>query len=729
MRSAAMTPSRSSSTDRQAATAATFAAFLLIAQQVAARAVRDALFLSAFQVKSLPLVMGGAAVFALAGAEVLSIALARRSPSRVVPAAAALSAGLFALWWAVGLVSPRAAAVGVYLHVATFGGALVSGFWSLVNERFDPYTLRKAVGPIGTGATAGGVAGGLLAWIASRTLPLPATVLGLVAVSALAAAVLARTRGKDPAPPATPAAAPGTAAAILLRTPSLRTIALVVGLGAVVEALVDFLFKAEAVGRFDAGGSLLGAFAVFHGGMSVLSLVAQASASRAALRHLGIAGTLALRPALTAASALLGVALPRFATATLARGAHETLTNSLFRSAYELLYTPLPEAEKRRAKAVVDVAVDKLGALLGSGTIALALALVPAAAASVLFAVAAAGSLAALGLSRRLHRGYVRTLEQSLILGRVRLDADEILDQATQVTLANTSLIERGALLRQIEELRRRQLGSLVSPPTAAPLTSSAFAARDPSGPAALVDRLVWAWSGHPDLVRQALRHSPEPEPALVACLLPHLASEELFVDVVRALRRASPRVTGQLVDALLDPAGDPTVRRRIPRVLKACPTDRTVEGLRAALEDPSFEIRASAAAALAALHESSPVVRIAREEVLGRVRRELDSGETVDRQLPQLFALLSLTLERGPLQIAWAAMKGQDRTLRGTALEYLANVLPDDVFPRIRSCFGASTAPLPSARRPVEQVADELRASSVGLRIDEPPWGEGGES
>ena len=102
-----MTPSRSSSTDRQAVTAATFAAFLLIAQQVAARAVRDALFLSAFQVKSLPLVMGGAAVFALVGAEVLSLALARRSPSRVVPAAAALSAGLFALWWAVGLVSPR----------------------------------------------------------------------------------------------------------------------------------------------------------------------------------------------------------------------------------------------------------------------------------------------------------------------------------------------------------------------------------------------------------------------------------------------------------------------------------------------------------------------------------------------------------------------------------------------------------------------------------------------
>jgi hypothetical protein len=179
----------------------------------------------------------------------------------------------------------------------------------------------------------------------------------------------------------------------------------------------------------------------------------------------------------------------------------------------------------------------------------------------------------------------------------------------------------------------------------------------------------------------------------------------------------------------MLDPAGDPLVRRRIPRVLKACPTPRAAQGLRTALDDPSFDVRAAAAAALAALHERTSVVEISRHEVLERVRRELDSGEPVDRQLPQLFALLSLTLERGPLQIAWTAMKAQDRALRGTALEYLANVLPGDLFPRIRSCFGASSVAAPTARRPVEQVTEELRASSIGLRIEQPPWREGGES
>jgi signal transduction histidine kinase len=79
-------------------------------------------------------------------------------------------------------------------------------------------------------------------------------------------------------------------------------------------------------------------------------------------------------------------------------------------------------------KAIVDVAVDKAGALAGSGAIALVLALAPAAGAPVLFGIAALFSLLGLALSRRLHRGYVQTLEQSLLAGRVRLDAEEVLE-------------------------------------------------------------------------------------------------------------------------------------------------------------------------------------------------------------------------------------------------------------------------------------------------------------
>jgi hypothetical protein len=55
------------------------------------------------------------------------------------------------------------------------------------------------------------------------------------------------------------------------------------------------------------------------------------------------------------------------------------------------------------------------------------------------------------------------------------------------------------------------------------------------------------------------------------------------------------------------------------------------------------------------------------------------------------VFALLSLAVEREPLQAAYRALVGGDASLRGTALEYLENVLPEDVGRRLleRSAAG----------------------------------------
>jgi hypothetical protein len=729
--------------ERRAVSAATAGVFLLIAEQVASRAVRDTLFLTAFPARSLPYVMMAAAAVALASARAVSAALSRHAPARVVPPLALGSAVSLVLLWTTAAAFPRAAALLVYLHVAAFGGALVSGFWSIVNERFDPYTARRVVGGIGTGATAGGIAGGALAWVVARAaLPVASMLLALALLHAAAGIVLARSfadrRGR--APEAVPV---GTAQA--LRAPFLRRIVLFALAGAVVEAIVDFLFKAESQALFAGGSALLGVMALFHTGMSVASFALQASAARASLAHLGIAGTAALRPLLTAASAAAGVAAPGFALALVARSSHEALTNSLYRSAYELLFTPLPEREKRRAKALVDVGVDKFGSLAGSAVVAAATVILPAGSHRALFALAAGFSVAALALARPLHRGYVSTLERSLLEGRVRLDERDVVDPATRLTLAHTGHMERETLLRQIEALREAE-GSAASrdvPPDTSADRSDGGRETGPAGLPAAGGRTPVEAESSPSLaddevvetvralrsrrlpaVRAALRRHHEPPPVVVAAALPLLSADELFPDVLRALRRAAPRVTGQLVDALLDREGDALVRRRLARVLKGCPWPRAAEGLRAALDDPSYEMRAAAGAALAAMHETSAVVAIRRDEVLDLVRRELDSGQPVDRQLPQLFALLSLTLERQPLRIAWAAMTTDDRALRGTALEYLSNVLPDDVFTRLRSCFGASLAWAPKpAPRPAATVADELRASAIALRLEKPPW------
>jgi len=76
---------------------------------------------------------------------VLSRLILRHSPARVVPALFALSSAALLAVWAVNFAAPRVAALALYLHTALFGPAVISAFWSLINEKFDPHSGKRAV--------------------------------------------------------------------------------------------------------------------------------------------------------------------------------------------------------------------------------------------------------------------------------------------------------------------------------------------------------------------------------------------------------------------------------------------------------------------------------------------------------------------------------------------------------------------------------------------------------
>jgi hypothetical protein len=207
-----------------------------------------------------------------------------------------------------------------------------------------------------------------------------------------------------------------------------------------------------------------------------------------------------------------------------------------------------------------------------------------------------------------------------------------------------------------------------------------------------------------------------EPSPELVAHLIPLLGRDELFLDVLRVLRRVSTRVTGQLLDALMEPRTDPAVRRRVPRVLKACLTRRAVDGLMLGLVDSRPDVRAQCALALASITSRQPELSVPRADVFAAVRAEVKAARG-SLELDHVFTLLSLTLEREPLQIALHALRGTDRALRGTALEYLENVLPDDLRKDLWPFLGEQ-ALAPRAVRPAQDVANELLSSSAAIPI-----------
>ena len=738
----------------------------LVAQFVGGKATRDTLFLTHFGLALLPAAMIGAALVSSIAVIGISRALGKLGPARIVPAIFGVGAVLYLLEWWLSLSSPRGAAIAVYVHTAVFGTAGVSAFWSLVNERFDPHSAKKVVSRIASGGTVGGVVGGVVVWRLSSHLSVPMMLALLAGINAVGCAGALKTAGRQARTKA-PEPLAGGGLKIVRETPYLRDLALLVLAGAVVQALLDWLLSAHATEAYGKGPALLGFFALFNMVVGLLSFVAQTGLSRPLLEWRGLAGTVKSQPATVALGAILALVSPHLWTVVLLRGGEAVTRNSLYRSAYELFYTPLPTAKKRATKTIIDVGVDRIGTTLGSLAL-LAIVRLPhelATRAVLVGAIVMAG--AAWLIAARLHDGYVSALAASLKSGSLRLDDDHAEDFMMHKTLAETTaLLDRQSLLARIEQFQKTkeskearakdEAPSSPNAPSTEPAASKEAAPPTPIDPSGdpVIARAMALQSGEVARTKSAL-NAPL-SAALTPFAIPLLANDAVVRDAVRALRKVAPRATGQLLDALLDPEVDPRVRRRIPRVLKVCRTQRAASGLVMALRDPVFDVRVQVALALAQMQDEAQVT-LARDEVFdialhevtaGRASwRQLGSGEGNDgsrsiappdasgepyrdsgevkpasqvdelhRGLAHVFTLLGLVLEREPLSIAYRAMRSEDAGLRGTAYEYLEVVLPA----RVRDVLVPLLSDVkPAARvkgRGSKELADELLRSSASL-------------
>jgi AAA family ATP:ADP antiporter len=660
---------------------------VLVGQHVAARATRDALFLSTFDATSLPAAMLVAALVGLATVLGTARAMARFGPARVVPVLLVASGAIHLVEWQLVGGYRREAVLLVYLHVSIAGGVLVSGFWSIVNERFDPHALRRIAGVLSAGAAAGGLLGGLAARTLAATHGFGTMLVGLAASTVVAGALALRLRHRS-----TPSSGlevaepdlPGKSGSYLGKMAMLVTL---VGLS---SAVIDFAFKTSVSSEIRSGPELLRFFALFYMIVSIVSVLFQLTLSRFMLTNLGLGASLAALPATVAVLGLVSIVAPGAAMLSLLRGSGVVLESSLFRAAYEPLYAPLPLREKRSKKSLIDVACDRLGEVLGSGAILAAAAFAPVLGLRAGLALAVVASVVAVWLSHRLKEGYVAELAQSLKTGRLSLRDEALADKTTRLTLSQTQLeLDRDALLRQIEGLRA------VSTPAQLPSAAS--------------ERAVAFLSGDSERTVEALRAGPlEPElTSLVIPLLEHDGTAEAAID---ALRSVAVRVPGQLVDALLDPALSQKLRRRLPRVLRSAPHPRAVRGLSEALLDPDREIRLRAALALRDLAEQHQELRPPKRLTLQAAARELETEP--DRAYEIVFMLLALALDREPLELAQRALRSADPKQRGTALEYLEQVIPEPIRSGLWPYLQAGRLPSGRPTRLAADIENELRQS-----------------
>src|SRR6185295_3966144 len=278
--------------------AAMLGAAAVTGQFVSGKAVRDALFLTSLDLSALPTML-----LATSACSILLIVLhgrvARRIPPAVlVPASFAASGVLFLLEWLLRSRAPLGAAVTVYLHISGAGPILASGFWLIASERFDPHTAKKRYGHIAAAGTLGGLVSALATERVAAIFGVPA-MLPLLALLQFCSAWFVRQTALSAVDGSaltasdedTVAAPRRSALRVLHEAPYLRNLAWLVLLGTTSAALVDYLFKAQAIEAFGRGDHLLRFFAIFYAATSLLTFVLQTATSRAALERFGLAAT------------------------------------------------------------------------------------------------------------------------------------------------------------------------------------------------------------------------------------------------------------------------------------------------------------------------------------------------------------------------------------------------------------------------------------------------------
>ena len=698
---------------------AAVAAGLMLAHQVAGKALRDAAFFASWDASSLPLMVLATAAAVIAAVPIFARLLELAGPRAVVAAGFLVSAAAHLVEWRLSSTHPWVA-VGIYLHVAGLGALLLSGFWQLLGERFDPRGARESFGRIAAAGTIGGLIGGAAGervaamWTLDGALLLLA---GLHVVSAFAMLWIGR------APILLPGRADAPASGLLAvrevrRSPHLRTIALIVLFSTAAAGVLDFLLKWQVTERIGAGPELFRFFAIFYGGIQVGSFVAQTASSRA-LQRLGVGRTISTLPAgvgLASGAALLFPVLPM---AVAARAVEAVLRGSLFRSAYELLFVPMDATERRRMKTFLDVTCDRAGEALGAIVVQALLLTSAVFLAGELLAVTIALAGLTLWLARRLDRLYLGVVEQQLAKRADQVSVVVASDVSwTMLDLARPLGVARAAAappahrtpVRSVrpEDARLRLLGDLRS--------------------------------GDRDRVEAALRRLTHPDRMHIAQVIELLAWDDVVSSARAVLERAAGAHVGALADALLDPETDFAIRRRIPRILGMVPAQRALDALCAGLDDARFEVRYQCARAIdRLLRKSGEPLLVNRDRILAIIHRELSLPPAVwqalrlidqvepdadadddpapeeaaaERNLEHVFTLLGAVLPRDAVRVAYRGLRSGNPGLRGLALEYLEGVLPAEIAAKLWQALDAP-AEARQARHDPASALEELRRSA----------------
>ncbi|HWP24486.1 MAG TPA: Npt1/Npt2 family nucleotide transporter [Candidatus Binatia bacterium] len=348
--------------------------FFLLAANSVIKIVRDSLFLSRFPITELPYVYLWAALLAGAVIGVYTRYAPRWSLAQVILGSQIFILSNAILFWAlVRFYDFGAVLYAFYVWSAIVGLVAVAQFWSLANELFNPREGKRLFGLLTAAGTLGAMAGGLGANLAVTFLFGTKELLWLI-VFFFAGALgvtwfavekeqiaAAATRANPAVDETMPARKADGVVATLRGSRYLQALAALLFVSVVVSTLIDYQFKAVAKEAYGSANALAVFFGSYYAWLSGVTLVVQAWLTRRLFVGLGLTPSLFLLPSALFLGSIGLWVWPGLLAATTTRLADAALRTSVNRAGVEILYLPVPDRIKKKAKVFLDVTAERLG--------------------------------------------------------------------------------------------------------------------------------------------------------------------------------------------------------------------------------------------------------------------------------------------------------------------------------------------------------------------------------
>ena len=386
-----------------------------------------------------------------------------------------LVGSLVGFWFLFQTGQPWVSAAFFFFGRLLLGIFLISQFWTLANDVYDPRQAKRVFGFIGGGASLGGMTGSaivtfLTAYVGGTENLILVSAFVLAVCFFLIVEIQRRTKPSSETSgfqKQKETLGGGEALSMLRRSRHLQIIALIIGFGALGAATLEqqlyMAIEAEVQGK-DAITSFLGQIQLI---ISLVGFFIQVYLTSRIYRLLGIGFALAVLPFSLGSTAIIILLNKALWASGLARVTDSALRYSLDKTTRETLFLPLPTEIKLKAKAFVDVTADRfIGKGIGSLVLLIAIKAMGATWYQLSF-LSLTYCAFWLVLTRLAKSEYISSFRRSI--ETLELEPERLTSAAGDVATIETLVEELGSLdeqrvLRSIEMLEVLDKRNLITP-------------------------------------------------------------------------------------------------------------------------------------------------------------------------------------------------------------------------------------------------------------------------